>query len=87
MNIRTGCLLAVIKPGGLFVIHSPLLLSMDRKIVHEDKVFSRYIPIGEIFLCLEANYHNTESLYGLKILWKDYIYYVICDPNDIKVVG
>ena len=31
--------------------------------------------------------HETECLYGLKILWKDYIYYVICDPNEIKVVG
>jgi hypothetical protein len=86
--IKTGQLLAVIKPGGLFVIYSPLIISeTTNKILHEDKIFSKYVPIGEIILCLEANYHAHEALYGLKVLWKDYVYYLFCEINDVKVLS
>jgi len=87
LDIKAGQLLATVKPEGLFALSiSADFLSGARRIYHEDKLFSRRIPIGEIFLCLEVKGFNEEFCYSLKILWKEQIYYVFCDYNEVRVI-
>lgn len=90
LMIRAGQLLAVIKPTGLFVIYSKSLSGSVPnhmiKILHEDKLYSRYVPIGELILCLESTYHDCEDIYGLKVLWRDEIYYLFCNIGDVKAI-
>jgi hypothetical protein len=88
--IQAGQLLAVTKPNGLFIIYTKSLSGNVPnhliKILHEDKIYSKYLPIGEIFLCLEATYHDCEDVYGLKVLWRDQIYYIFCNIGDVKAI-
>ena len=87
LDIKAGQLLATVKPEGLFALSiSADFLSGTSRIYHEDKLFSKRIPIGEIFLCLEVKGFNEEFCYSLKILWKEQIYYVFCDYNEVRVV-
>lgn len=91
MMIKAGQLLAVTKPNGLFVIYTKSVAGKFpnnvAKFLHEDKIYSKYVPIGEIFLCLEATYHDCEDVYGLKILWKDETYYVFCSTGEVRAIG
>ena len=87
VDIKAGQLLATTKPEGLFAISvSADFLSVSKRIYHEDKFFSRKIPIGEIFLCLEVKGYDIDLCYSLKILWKEQIFYVFCDLNEVRVV-
>jgi hypothetical protein len=87
LEIKAGQLLTTTKPGGLFVltVTAEKLIGLER-IVHEDLLFSKRIPIGEIFLCLEVKYYDTELSYAIKILYKDQVYYAFCDINEVRII-
>lgn len=87
LELKAGQLLTTIKPEGLFVltITAEKLVGLER-IVHEDLLFSRRIPVGDLFLCLEVQYYDTELSYAIKILYKDQVYYAFCDLNEIRIV-
>ena len=85
LGIKAGQLLTTVNLKGLFVLSVPHEL-IKKTIRHEDSVYSKRIPIGEIFLCLDIQYYDTEFSYGIKILWKENIYYVFCGLNEIRVV-
>lgn len=87
LELKAGQLLTTIKPEGLFVlsITAESLAGLET-IVHEDLLFSRKIPVGDIFLCLDVKYYDNELLYAVKILYKDQVYYAFCDFNEIRIV-
>ena len=87
LDIKAGQLLTTVKPEGLFALSVAAdLLSGNKRIYHEDKFFSKRIPVGDFFLCLEVKGYDTEFCYSLKVLWKEQIYYVFCDYNEIRVI-
>lgn len=87
VDVKAGQLLTTTKTEGLFVLSVSLdSFPGNKRIYHEDNFYSKRIPIGEIFLCLEVRYYEMEFSYGLKILWKENVYYVFCDLNEIRVV-
>ena len=87
LDIKAGQLLTTVKPEGLFALSVAAdILSVSKRIYHEDKFFSKKIPIGEIFLCLEVKGYDEQFCYSLKILWKEQIYYIFCDYNEVRVV-
>ena len=87
LAIKAGQLLTTVNPQGLFVLTiNAEALPIDKRIYHEHMILSRRIPIGDIFLCLEVRYYDEEFSYGLKILWKENVYYAFCDLNELGVV-
>lgn len=87
LDIKAGQLLTTVKPEGLFALSVAAdLLCGTKRIYHEDRLVSKRIPVGEIFLCLEVRGYDTEFCYSLKILWKEKIFYIFCDLNEIRVV-
>lgn len=86
-TIRVGQILTTVNPDGLFVLSlSADCIPLDRRIYHETMLFSKRIPVGDIFLCLEVRFYDDELSYGLKILWKENIYYVFCDLTEVRAV-
>ena len=87
LGIKPGQLLATTNPAGLFVLTGKLLdLAPYQRIYHEHGLFSKRIPVGEVFLCLDAAYIDTDFTYQLKILYKENIYFVICNYNELRVI-
>lgn len=87
LGIKSGQLLTTTNPSGLFVLSNKLLaLAPHQRIYHEFNLFSKRIPIGEVFLCLEATYVDTDLTLQLKILYKENIYYVVCNIDEIRVI-
>lgn len=87
LAIKAGQLLTTTNPQGLFVLSiNAERLPIDKRIYHETGLFSKRIPIGDIFLCLEVRFYDEELSYGLKILWKENIYYVFCDLNEVRMM-
>lgn len=88
LDLKAGQLLTTIKPEGLFALSvAAELLSGTKRIYHEAGLHSKRIPVGDIFLCLEVKGYDVEFSYSLKILWKEQIYYVFCDYNEVRVVN
>lgn len=87
LNIKSGQLLATTNPAGLFVLNEKLKdLAPHQRIYHEYGLFYKRIPVGEIFLCLDATYIDTDFTYELKILYRENIYYVICNLDELRVI-
>ena len=87
LTLKSGQLLTTVNPEGLFVLSlSAECIPADRRIYHEHMLFSKRIPIGDIFLCLEVRFYDDELNYGLKILWKENIYYAFCDLSEVMAV-
>lgn len=87
LTFKPGQLLTTTNPYGLFVLTGTLLdLAPYQRVYHEHSLFSKRIPIGEIFLCLDANYIDTDFTLQLKILYKENIYFAICNVDELRVV-
>ena len=87
LGIKPGQLLTTTNPAGLFVLNGKLLsLAPYQRVYHEHGLFSKRIPVGEVFLCLESAYIDTDFTYQLKILYKENIYFVICNINELRVI-
>lgn len=87
LEIKAGQLCTIIKPEGLFVFTvSAESLTGRERILHEDLLFSKKIPVGEIFLCVGVTYYDTELSYSIKILYKEQIYYAFCDLNEVRIL-
>jgi len=86
LDIKAGQLLTTVNLKGLFVLSGDITL-ISKTIRHQDALYSKRIPIGDIFLCLDVQYYDTDFSYGLKILWKENVYYVFCTINELRVVG
>lgn len=86
-SVKSGQLLTTTNPSGLFVLTGKLLdMAPYQRIYHEHGLFSKRIPIGEVFLCLDASPVDTDFTYQLKVLYKENIYFVICSISDIRVI-
>lgn len=85
LGIKAGQLLTTVRPEGIHAF-SVAAEFINKRIYHEDKFFSKRIPIGDIFLCLDVKDYDTEFCYSIKVLWKEQIYYIFCDYNEVRVV-
>lgn len=87
LGIKSGQLLATTNPAGLFVLTGKLLdLAPHQRIYHDFGLFSKRIPIGDIFLCLDVDQVDDDFTLQLKILYKENVYYVMCNLNELRVI-
>jgi hypothetical protein len=88
-EVKSGQILAIVNNSGLLALNENMdAIPADETIGFIKRIYSRKIPVGEILLCLEVvNIYTDDYLrYHLKILWKENIYYIICNHYDVRVI-
>lgn len=87
LQLKTGQIFVVTNQNGLLVLTERIDdISADQRIGVEKKIYSRKVPVGDIILCLEIISTYNNSRYFLKILWKEKIYYAVCEAHDVRII-
>ncbi len=89
LEAKTGQILIVINENGLLALNENMEnWPADKTIKYFPRILSKKIPTGEIILCLDIIniYVDNDMKYHLKILWRENVYYVICNYNDVKII-